>query len=69
MIIYLFIKFHNCNDRYNLAHVTNGACSGPLPTVEFSLRSSIDGDDNIPQEFTEWSLVQYYTGKKNCMML
>ena len=33
--------------------------------VEFSLRSSIDGDDNIPQEFTEWSLVQYYTGKKN----
>ena len=54
---------HEFVHRFNLEYVTEGDCQGPLPTVEFSLRSSIDGDTNIPQEFAQWKLIQYYTGE------
>ena len=41
-----------------------GVCEGSLPTIEVASRSRRVGQDTQP--FSEWSLVQYYTGEINC---
>ena len=42
----------------------SGTCEGSLPTVEVALRSRSVVQDIQP--FSEWSLVQYYTGERIC---
>ena len=59
MISYFALFFRS----YNLVYVTSDgdACEGSLPAVEMASRSG-----SMRQQFNEWSLVQYYTGERNC---
>ena len=62
--------FHVVRCSYNLTYVTsNEICEAPLPTVEMALRSRIVKEEGEQQPFSEWNLIQFYTGERDYAFL